>query len=97
MRTESKSLRKKKLISAGSLMLDRLTEGIAGTDAQDFAAMKNAAACLKELKELLFICPDLDEREQDAKIRSLLRRAGDGPAENVLRLEMAEELEQFTS
>lgn len=94
MRIDGKALRKRKLIHAGSLMLDRLTEGIGGTDPKDFNAMKNAAACLKELKDLLFITPDLDEREQDAKIQSLLRRAG-GDGGGVLRLEMSESVGDY--
>ncbi len=94
MKNKGKRERKKLLIYAGEVMLERITEGIGMTDFQDFGAMKNAAACLKELKDLLFICPDMDEREQDAKIQSLLRRA-EGPAIGSIRVEMGEEASEL--
>ena len=85
MKLDTKATRKKNLIYAGQVMLARLTEGIAMTDCRDFGAMKNAAACLKELRDLMFITPNLDEQEQSAKILSLQSKcAAAAPAGPVL-------------
>lgn len=57
------------LLETADALLAKTAAGVAGSEADNFAGLKNAASILKELKAV--IGTEADDREQEARIAGL--------------------------
>jgi len=63
------------LMDTADCLLAKTAAGIAETDPANFSALKNAAGILKELRDITMLQSPADDREQEARIAGLWKKA----------------------
>lgn len=72
---DSKSVAGKKIYDAAIALIDKTMDGIQAIDPEQAKALKSYSGVLRDLQEVLDLRPELDIREQEARIEKLRREA----------------------
>ena len=72
---DSKSVAGKKIYDAAIALIDKTMNGIQAIDPEQAKALKSYSGVLRDLQEVLDLRPELDIREQEARIEKLRREA----------------------
>lgn len=72
---DSKSVAGKKIYDAAIALIDKTMDGIQAIDPEQAKALKSYSGVLRDLQEVLDLRPELDIREQEARIEKLRRDA----------------------
>ena len=72
---DSKSVAGKKIYDAAIALIDKTMDGIHAIDPEQAKALKSYSGVLRDLQEVLDLRPELDIREQEARIEKLRRDA----------------------
>lgn len=72
---DSKSVAGKKIYDAAIALIDKTMNGIQAIDPEQAKALKSYSGVLRDLQEVLDLRPELDIREQEARIQKLRREA----------------------
>lgn len=92
MNERTKRMTKKRrmlaLMDTADCLLAKTAEGISGTDPANFSALKNAAGILKELRDITMLQSPADDREQEARIAGLWKKAAPEADKNTHRTEV---------
>lgn len=72
---DSKSVAGKKIYDAAIALIDKTMDGIHAIDPEQAKALKSYSGVLRDLQEVLDLRPELDIREQEARIEKLRREA----------------------
>jgi len=78
MKKEERLFRKRRerVLQAADEIVAKLLAGVPNTEPENFSALKNAAAVLKEVKDIFPVLSDAELREQEARIAGLEKKAG---------------------
>lgn len=91
---DSKSIAGKKIYDAAIALIDKTMDGIQAIDPEQAKALKSYSGVLRDLQEVLDLRPDLDIREQEARIEKLRRDAEkDTDAGTEIAIEIGEAAE----
>ena len=72
---DSKSVAGKKIYDAAIALIDKTMDGIQAIDPEQAKALKSYSGVLRDLQDVLDLRPELDIREQEARIEKLRREA----------------------